>query len=131
MTDTYIYPAVFSYAEDGISVEFPDLPGCFPLGYTTEEAVQSARSCLALHIYGMEKDGEEIPEPSDARHIHHGENEVVMLVEVFMPPFRERMTNRFVKKTLSIPQWLNSEAERAGVNFSQVLQKGLREYLHL
>jgi predicted RNase H-like HicB family nuclease len=120
MKDTYIYPAVFSYADDGISVEFPDLPGCLPLGYTTEEAVKSARSCLSLHIYGMECDGEEIPEPSDVRQIHHGENEAVMLVEAFMPPFRAKMAGRFIKKNIVNP----SLAERgSGARRDKLLRR--------
>jgi len=90
MKDNYIYPAVFNYADDGISIEFPDLPGCLPFGYTTEEAVKSARSCLALHIYGMENDGEVLPEPTDVRDIRCEDNQVIMLIEAFMPPFREK-----------------------------------------
>jgi predicted RNase H-like HicB family nuclease len=100
MKDTYNYPAVFSTADDGISVVFPDLPGCLPLGYTAEEAMKSAQSCLALHIYGMEEDNEELPEPSDIQHINLKENEVVVLVEVFMPVIRAKMSNKTVKKTL-------------------------------
>lgn len=131
MRDTYIFPAVFSYADDGISVEFPDLPGCFPLGYTTEEAVKSARSCLALHIYGMEEDGEEIPQPSNPRELLPDKDQVIMIVEAFMPPLREKMANRYVKKTLSIPSWLNAEAERAGINFSGTLQEAIKAKLGL
>jgi hypothetical protein len=48
-----------------------------------------------------------------------------------MPPVRDRINNKVVKKTLTIPQWLNVEAERQGVNFSMVLQNGLKQYLHL
>lgn len=64
MKDTYIYPAVFDYADDGISIEFPDLPGCLPCADTTDEAVKNSREALLLHIYGMEQDGEELPEPT-------------------------------------------------------------------
>jgi len=48
-----------------------------------------------------------------------------------MPPIRERMAKRFVKKTLSIPAWLNSQAESYGINFSQTLQKALKQELSL
>ena len=54
-----------------------------------------------------------------------------MLVEVFMPLVRDRINNKYVKKTLTIPYWLNAEAENQGVNFSGVLQDALKEYLHL
>jgi predicted RNase H-like HicB family nuclease len=131
MTDTYIYPAVLSYGEDGISIEFPDLPGCLPCADTSEEAAKNAREALGLHLWGMEKDGDPIPTPTDITRLIYGKGEIPLLVEVFMPPIRGRLNNRFIKKTLSIPQWLNAEAESAGVNFSQILQNSLKEYLNL
>ena len=131
MKNDYVFPAVFDYADDGISITFPDLPGCLPCAHSTEEAIKNARSALGLHLWGMERDGEEIPEPTDVKNMKHEENQAILLVHVFMPPIRYRLDNKFVKKTLSIPQWLNAEAEHAGVNFSQVLQNGLKDYLHL
>jgi predicted RNase H-like HicB family nuclease len=131
MNDTYIYPAIFNYSDNGISVMFPDLPGCLPCADTTEEAARNAKEALGLHLWGMEKDNDPIPAPMDIFQMKCAENEIAMLVEVFMPPVRDRLNNRFVKKTLSIPQWLNAEAEHAGVNFSQILQNGLKDYLHL
>ena len=94
-----------------------------------------AREALALHIYGMEQDGDEIPQPSSLRMLAEQEdlqeNEVFMLVEAFMPTFRERESKRFVKKTLSIPYWMNAEAERVGLNFSQTLQNAIAQKLSL
>jgi predicted RNase H-like HicB family nuclease len=129
--DIYVYPAVLSYAEDGISIEFPDLPGCLPCAGSTEEATANAREAMGLHLWGMERDNEPIPEPTPITALKYETNEIPLLVEVFMPAVRERLNNRFVKKTLTIPQWLNAEAERAGVNFSQILQRALKEYLHI
>jgi hypothetical protein len=77
----------------------------------------------------MEKDNDEIPEPTPITDIMLSKNDVPLLVDVFMPSVRDKLNNKFVKKTLSIPQWLNIEAERRGVNFSLVLQNGLRQYL--
>ena len=131
MKDTYIYPAVFDMAEDGISIEFPDLPGCLPCADTVDNAVKNAKEALLLHIYGMEEDGEDIPEATPFDRISLEINQALMLIEVYMPPFREHQHKRFVKKTLSIPAWINAEAEHAGVNFSQVLQNALKEQLHL
>ena len=131
MKDTYIYPALLTFSDGGISIEFPDLPGCLPCAGTSEEAAKNAKEALGLHLWGMEKDNDPIPPPTDVTKLKCSEGEIALLVEVFMPPIRERLSNKFVKKTLSIPQWLNAEAEHAGVNFSQVLQNGLKEYLHL
>ena len=131
MKNTYIYPAVLAYTEHGISIEFPDLPGCLPCADTTEEAVKNAKEAMGLHLWGMEKDKDPIPEPTEFSKLKCSDGEVLLLVEVFMPPIRTRLNNKYVKKTLSIPQWLNAEAEQAGVNFSQILQNGLKEYLHI
>lgn len=117
MKDTYIYPAVFDYAEDGISISFPDLPGCLPCADTVEEAVKNAKEAMTLHLFGMEEDNEDIPEPTPVNNIVSQKNQAIILIDVFMPPFRERQKERYVKKTLSIPSWLNAEAEHCGVNF--------------
>ena len=131
MKDTYIFPAVFDYADDGISIEFPDLPGCLPCADTVEEAVKNAKEALMLHLYGMEQDNEEIPEATAVNEIKIEANQAIILVDVFMPPFREKQKTRFVKKTLSIPSWLNAEAEHCGINFSAVLQEALKQKLEL
>jgi predicted RNase H-like HicB family nuclease len=131
VNDTYIYPAILTYTDIGISIEFPDLPGCLPCADTTIEAAKNAKEAMGLHLWGMEKDNDPIPEPTEITALKYADGEIPLLVEVFMPPIRERLNNKYVKKTLSIPQWLNAEAEQAGVNFSQILQKGLKEYLHL
>ncbi|MEX2909211.1 type II toxin-antitoxin system HicB family antitoxin, partial [Clostridioides difficile] len=60
--DIYVYPAILSYDEDGISVEFPDLPGCYTCGDTTEEALKMSKEALGLHLYGMEEDDDIIPD---------------------------------------------------------------------
>ena len=131
MRDYYIYPAILTYTDMGIAIEFPDLPGCAPCADTSEEAAKNAKEAMGLHLWGMEKDHDPIPAPTDLTNLNYAKNEIPLLVEVFMPPIRERLNNKFVKKTLSIPQWLNAEAEHAGVNFSQILQNGLKEYLHI
>ncbi|WCF09572.1 type II toxin-antitoxin system HicB family antitoxin [Paenibacillus thiaminolyticus] len=129
MKDRYIFPAIFDYADDGISVEFPDLPGALTCGETDEEALSMAKECLALHLYGMEKDGDTIPEPTRTLSVEHEANQTVVLIDVWMPPFRDYMAEKAVKKTLTIPKWLNDAAEEANVNFSRILQDGLKSYL--
>lgn len=89
----YIYPAIFDYAEDGISVEFPDLPGCLTFGSSDEEALTMAKEAMAHHLYGMEEDSVSIPAPSKATDIKTESNQVVDLVEVWMPPFRNATYN--------------------------------------
>ena len=113
----YIFPAIFDYDNDGISIEFPDLPGCLPCADSTEEAVKYAKAALALHLYGMEQDSEEIPKPTPVNKLHPEANQAIILVDVWMPPFRDQMENKAVKKTLTIPKWLDDIAVRNNVNF--------------
>lgn len=127
--DRYIYPAIFHYADDGISVEFPDLPGCFSYGDTDIEALNNAKEALELHLFGLEDDNEEIPEPSHIRNIHPEENESVVMIDVWMVPVRDFMKNKAVKKTLTIPKWLNDVAVQNNVNFSHILQVAIKDYL--
>ena len=133
--DFYSYPAVLQYEADGIHVTFPDLPGCVTFAASDREVIKEARDVLALHLWGMEDDGDMPPTPSGIRTLAEKHklqsNETFFLVDAFMPPIREKMTKRFVKKTLSIPAWLNAQAESYGINFSQTLQKALKHELQI
>ncbi|MFZ5650254.1 MAG: type II toxin-antitoxin system HicB family antitoxin [Bacillota bacterium] len=127
--DKYIYPAIFDYADDGISIEFPDLPGCLPCAQNSEEAFKNAKEALGLHLWGMEQDGDPVPEPTPVEKLHPGPNQVVGLIEVWMPAFRESIENKAVKKTLTIPKWLNDLAEKENINFSHLLQSAIKNHL--
>jgi len=131
MKDRYSYVAILDYNVDGISIEFPDLPGCYPCASKddTEGALKNAKEALGLHIWGMEQDGEALPIPSEITSIVLKEKQIPVLVEVFMPPIRERINSKFVKKTLSLPAWLAAKAEEDGVNCSKLFQNALMEYL--
>ncbi|ACL19503.1 protein of unknown function UPF0150 [Desulfitobacterium hafniense DCB-2] len=127
--DRYIYPAIFDYAEDGISIEFPDLPGCLPCAHSDEEAVKNAQEAMALHLYNMELDKDDIPASTPVTQLRPEANQAIVLVEAWMPSFRDKMENKAIKKTLTIPKWLNDIAEEKQVNFSRVLQDALKNYL--
>jgi len=131
MKDRYCYVAIFNYEEDGIAIEFPDLPGCFPCADKddTEGALKNAKEALGLHIWGMEQDGEELPVASAITDISLEKNQIPVLIDVFMPPIRERINSKFVKKTLSLPAWLAAKADEEGVNCSRLFQNALMEYL--
>lgn len=129
MKDYYVYPARLFEDDDGISVEFPDLPGCLTCGDTEEEAFNNAKEALALHLYGMEQDGDLIPEPSKIKDLQSGESQLFALIEAWMIPFREKMANKAEKVTTTIPKWLKSIGDERGVNYSNILQKALKEHL--
>jgi len=130
----YTYPAIFDPDENGgYTVTFPDLPGCVTEGDSLDEALAMAAEAMALHLYGMERDGDPIPDPSNPADVQLPEDAAdgafVTLIQARTEPIHDEMANRAVKKTLTIPQWLNDEAEKAGINFSQVLQYALKEKL--
>lgn len=131
LKNRYSFIATFNYADDGISISFQDLPGCLPCAQTEEEALKNAKEALGLHLYGMEQDKEDIPESSSLKDIKLAKGDVPVLIEVFMPPIREKISKSYVKKTLSVPAWLAAQAEEDGVNFSRVLQNALIQYLEL
>ncbi|WJY28054.1 type II toxin-antitoxin system HicB family antitoxin [Sporosarcina trichiuri] len=91
--DRYLYPALFDYADDGISISFPDLPGCFSCADSDEEAMLMAKEALSLHLYGMEVDGEPIPSPTPAEALQTDDNQTLVSIDVWMSPFRLEMQN--------------------------------------
>lgn len=129
--DVYIYPAIFDYQKDGITITFPDLQGCITCANNDEEAFFMAKDALGGHMAVIEEYEEDIPVPTGLNKVKLEKSQRVVLIQVDMPVIREAVNNKSVKKTLTIPQWLNAVAEREGVNFSYVLQKALKEHLKL
>lgn len=127
--DTYIYPAIFDYADDGISIEFPDLPGCLSCAETDEEALYMAKDAMRGWILVSEDASEKIPEATPLKDINLEPNQRAVLVDVCLAMYREAHKNRSIKKTLTIPAWLNEIAEKEHINFSFVLQNALKEQL--
>lgn len=117
------YAAFFEQIDGGkYLVEFPDLPGCFSQGDSLEEAIYNAQE--AMMIYYTEKRGE-LPKASDFKSVQKANPNIIIQVitlNVSKPV-------RAVKKTLTIPEWLNTLAEKYQVNFSQILREALIDYL--
>ena len=129
--DKVTYFAVFEPTSSGYSAYFPDLPGCITVGKDIEETIRMAKEALGLHLWGLEKDEEQIPKTSLPPFSDISSNSFVMPIEVFPKIFKNEIENKAIKKTLTIPYWLNDLAEKDNVNFSQILQNALKEYLHL
>ena len=124
-----VYPAIFLKEDIGYSVTFPDLDGCFTEGNTLEEAIEMAQEALGLYLVSLEERDISIPLPSDISVVKCSENEFVSLISTSVEKYRRK--NKAIKKTLTIPQWLNEEAELRHLNFSSVLQKALKEELQI
>lgn len=122
----YAYPAIFSLEDDGgYTVSFPDVDGCFTFGDTLAEAIFMAEDALALMLYNLECNSSPLPTPSNPSAITTTANEFINYISCDTIIYRKRFNNRAVKKTLSIPEWINEAAMALNLNFSQVLQEAL------
>ena len=128
----YVYPAIFRPEEGaGFSVFFPDLRMGGTQGDDMAEAMYMAQDFLAGTMYDLESGKKEIPTPSKQSEIETQTGDVVTLVYADTSEYRKKYDNRAINKTLTIPNWLNSLAEDADINFSQILQKALKKELKL
>ena len=133
----YVYPAVFCpESEGGYSVFFPDIKCGATQGETIAECIEMAEDFLCLALYRMEIGKLQIPLPSSMNElvrkgIESGSNDIVTLISVDTKTYIRFYENKLIKKTLNIPAWLNEKAEAANINFSQTLQKALREELNI
>jgi len=128
----YVYPAIFRpESEGGFSVFFPDIERGATQGENIAECIDMAEDFLCLALYRMEESKIEIPEARSIKKVECGSDDIVTLISVDTETYRRFYENKLIKKTLNIPSWLNERAEAANINFSQTLQKALKEELHL
>lgn len=129
MQNFYSYIAVFTFDPDGVSIEFPDFPGCLSCAETYEEAYKNAEEALALHLYGMEQSNEIIPTPSRIEEIKLEQNQYPALIQVNMSLERAKIENVTVKKTVTLPSYMNIWGEEHHINFSRLLQDQIRSMM--
>lgn len=128
------YPAVFYPCEDkpgGYTVEVPDLPGCVTEGDSLAEAILMAEDAASGWVLDELEDGNPAPEASAPQEIVPEADGMVSMIVLDMDAYAEKYGKNAVRKSLTIPAWLNTIAEKNAVNFSQVLQDALKEKLHL
>ena len=122
MNTNFFYPALFHKAEEGgFWISFPDLPECLTQGDDMTQAYKMAVDALGLALEDRIKENN-IPLPTEIDRLPQEENAFPVIVEFDLLEYRKKHNSRAVKKTLSIPEWLNIEATARGINFSQVLQ---------
>lgn len=120
------YPALFHKAEDGgFRISFPDIPECLTQGDDMTQAYEMAVDALGLALTCREKEHQPLPSASDLTVITPEPDSFLVIVEFDILAYKKRTNSRAVKKTLSIPQWLNEAAMEQGLNFSQILQEAL------
>jgi predicted RNase H-like HicB family nuclease len=124
--------AVFTLEENGLyAVEFPDIEGCFTSGDNIEDAIFMAQDALCLTLYNLEQKGSAIPKASNIRDININENQFANYIAVDTDLYHRFYDKKAVKKTLTIPKWLNERAEEENVNFSSILQTALKQHLRI
>lgn len=125
----YIYPAKFIIQENGYTVDFLDF-NCTTEGDNLEEAIEMAKEAMGFYLEDLSNI--DIPNPTlSFNNIKLEKNEFISLIELDIDEYRKKYDNKAVKKTLTIPNWLNKKAEFNNLNFSQILQNALKKELHI
>ncbi len=127
-----VFPACFYPCEEGgYTVTFPDLPGCVTEGDTLSEAVDMAIDAASGWLLEYVENTKQLPNSSNIKDVvpNEYENGFVSLISVDLDEYSKKYANKAVKKTLTIPAWLNTVAEEKNVNFSQILQDALTRHL--
>ena len=125
----YVYPAIFTPESTGWSIHFPDLEGCYTCGDDLKDGIEMAQDALALVLYEYEANNRIIPPPGNLEDIILKEGQFVNYILCDTMVYRKKYRNKAIKKTLTIPEWLNEAASNAGLNFSQILQEALSKRL--
>lgn len=127
----YIYPVLFTKDDDVYLIHFPDLPNIFSEGDSLIDAMDMAEDALSLWLWNAEDSGDEIPSPSNPSELEVPRNAIVSLVKADTLKYRQLHDTQAVKKTLTIPRWLDILAKSNNVNFSNILQNALMKELNV
>ena len=125
-----VYPVVFSPIDEGLLVTVPDLD-INTHGKDLPHAIEMARDAISLWCVAEQDEGRELPKVSASTDVPHDEGDIVSLVDVDIDAYRRQIDNRTIRKNLTLPSWLNERAEAANINFSQTLQRALKEELQI
>ena len=125
-TKLTVFPAIFTFDGKYYNVDFIDLKGCSTFGDSIQDAYLMAQDAMGLYLDNLIN----FPKPTlDLSNIALKEKQFVSFVSIDMDEYRKKFNNKSVKKTLTIPEWLNYLSEKNNINFSQVLQEALKEKL--
>ena len=128
----YSYPAVFDKElEGGYTIYFPDIDGCYTQAEDIAEGIENAGDALCLMLFEYEKEKKIIPKATSLKDIIVGGESFATLIACDTRFYRDYFESKSVKINATIPLWLKEAGEKNNVNFSAILQNGLREYLQL
>ncbi len=125
-TKLTVFPAIFTFDGKYYNVDFIDLKGCSTFGDSIQDAYLMAQDAMGLYLDNLSN----FPKPTlDLSNIILKKNQFISFVSIDMEEYRKKFNNKSIKKTLTIPEWLNYLSEKNNINFSQVLQEALKEKL--
>jgi predicted RNase H-like HicB family nuclease len=128
----YTYPAVFEKEQEGgYTIYFPDVEGCYTQAEDLTEGIENAGDALCLMLYDLEKEGKPVPQATSIKNVKANADDVVTLIACDTQFYKNYFEGKSVKINATIPLWLKEEGEKKNVNFSQILQNGVKEYLRL
>lgn len=124
------YPVVFTKISEGYLASAPD----FPLdthGSDLTDAISMVRDAIGIMGISLQDDGAELPTPSALESVERADGDIVSLVDIDFTEYRRANDTRAVRRNVSLPSWLDVEAEKAGINVSALLQAALKQELHI
>jgi len=122
----YVYPALFVVEDDGIIVTFPDLDDTFTDGATMQEAFENAEDVLNLMLWNHEEEKEEIPPPSLPEQITVPQGATLAMIKADTLAYRKIHDTKTIRRSITIPSWLDTLARERNINFSQLMQNAIR-----
>ena len=128
----YVYPVVFNPLEEGgYCVYAPDFKGCITEADDFAEGIVKIRDGLCGMLHIMERDKLPIPSPTDVSCVEREPCDIVTLVDAPIEEYRRRVGSKAVRRTISIPEWLDELAAKSDISLSQVTQEALRTKLNV
>ena len=131
MNSIFYYPAVFQKEEVGYSVWVPDIQGCVSQGDTFDEAMEYIKDAIGICLDMIVQNGNVPPKATEPNGIELEPDQFVAVVSFDFDEYQKKHGEKSVKKTLTVPAWLNTLSERKNINFSQVLQNALIHELQI
>lgn len=125
MNSIFYYSAVFQKEEVGYSVWVPDIQGCVSQGDTFDEAMEYIKDAIGICLDLIVQNGNVPPKATEPNGIELEPDQFVAVVSFDFDEYQKKHGEKSVKKTLTVPAWLNTLSERKNINFSQVLQNAL------
>ncbi len=131
MKNKFYYPAILQKEDIGYSIWLYDVSGCISQGDTFQEAIENINDALGLFFEDYKENLIDIPQATNPENIELEEEQLLVIVEFDWLAYQAKYSNKSIKKTLTIPSWLNTMAEAQHINFSSVLQSALKDVLQI